>query len=223
MKKVFVGMAIVLFISTNAFAFGLPKILGGDKSSSASGMSTGDLEKNSITLTQDYASATKDLMTSQSKAADAFGLKVLSGQLQAEAEQMGKGNVTSDDVEKNSATTENAQKEISAKVKSGEALGDEGKKELIQSMLYLGKGTAKEVPLVKKVSDLCTSAGQCVKSASPMEIVKVQGIAGTLASISSALTKDLTLSKDTLGLYIDYAKAHGIDVPQDASAAFAQN
>jgi len=87
-------------------------------------------------------------------------------------------------------------------------------------MSYMGKGIANEVPLVATVASLSKNTVDSLKSVSVTQIGKVKATAGVLTTLSSNLPKDLGIAKDTLGLYMDYAKTNRIEIPKDASDIF---
>lgn len=218
MKRILVLVSLLMLVGSVAFGFGLPSI--GGSGSGGSGLSADQLQGKLDAVSKDYFGATKNLMMSMCTAQDAFGLKKEAEITKAEAEQLDKGVLDSKQVDTITAKMGNASKTIEEKIKNGEKLSDEGKKKLVESMAYMGKGIALEVPMVATVTNLSKQAADSVKSASLTQVGKIKDIAAVLTTLSSNVPKDLALAKSSLGLYIDYAKANGIEIPKDASSVF---
>ena len=218
MKRILLATSILVLTSSTVFAFGLPSF--GGESKSASGLSADQIQDQFSNVSKDYTAATKNFLLSASTALDAFNSKSSSERLKSEADQLGSGAVSSEDVEKRTAMLKSAKDEVTAKLKSGEKLSEAGKAKMTESMSYMGKGIANEVPLVATVASLSKNTVDSLKSVSVTQIGKVKATAGVLTTLSSNLPKDLGIAKDTLGLYMDYAKTNRIEIPKDASDIF---
>jgi hypothetical protein len=219
MKKVLLAISLVL-VSSTAFAFGLSSVMGGGGGSST-GLSADQIQDQFSNVSKDYNAATKSFLLSASTALEAFNSKSQAATLKAEAEQIGTGTVSSDDVDKRSEMLKNANADITAKMKSGEKLSKAGQAKLVESMGHMAKGAAIEVPLIATVANLTKQTADSMKSVSITQIAKVKTTASVLSALSTSLPKDLGLAKDTMGHYVDYAKANGITVPNDVTNVFA--
>lgn len=224
MKRLIVMTSVFVMVGSTAFGFGIPKIPGtGTATTAASGPSVDQLQSQLGNISKDYYGATKSFMMSMSSAQDAFGLKKEAALLKSEADQVGSGVLAGSDVEKVTVTLGEAKKTIEQRLKSGEKLTAEGKDKLVQSMGYLAKGIALEVPMVGVVANLSKQAVDGLKSAPVTQIGKAKDIASILGILGTNVPKDLSLAKDTLGLYVDYAKANNIEIPKDVTNIFASN
>ena len=218
MKRTLAAVAILTLTSSSAFAFGLSSLSG--SGSSPAGLSADQIQAQFGSLSKEYNLATKSFMLSASTALAAFDAKTSSERLKSEADQLGTGTVSSDDVERHTALLKSAKSEVTAKLKSGEKLSEAGKAKFVQSMVHLGKGVATEGPLVATVASLSKSTADSMKSISFTQIGKVKATASALTTLSSSLPQDMGLAKDTMGLYVDYAKTNRIDVPKDVTDLF---
>lgn len=218
MKRILLAASILVLTSSTAFAFGLPSI---GESKSSSGLSADQIQDQFGKVSKDYTAATKNFMMSTSTALDAFESKSNAATLKSEANQLGSGTISSEDVEKRTTRLQSANDEVASKIKKGEKLSAAGKAKLQESMVYMGKGIATEVPLIATVANLSKQTVDSMKSISVMKLGQVKGTATVLTALSSNMPKDLKLAKDTLGLYIDYAKSNHIEIPKDASDVFA--
>jgi hypothetical protein len=222
MKRILILVSILSLVSSSAFAWGLPSMpsITGGSSSGGSGLSADQLQDRLGLIGKDYFGASKSFMMSSCNAEEAFGFKKDAELLKSEANQCGTGVLNGDDVEKVTVTLSDANEKIKEKIRNGEKLDEQGKKLLLSSMGYMGKGIVLEIPLVATIANVSKSAKDSLKSAPITQIGKIKDTISILMVLSKNVTKDLSLSKDTLGLYIDYAKANGIEIPKDASNVF---
>jgi len=220
MKRILLAATILVLISSSAFAFGLSSLTGAGSSNSTA-LTADQIQGQFSNASKDYTAATKNFLLSASVALEAFNSKTSADRLKSEANQLGSGTVSTDDISKRTALLKSANDEVTAKLKSGEKLSEAGKTKISQSMVYMGKGIATEVPLVSNVVTLSKNTVDSMKSLSVTQIGKVRATASVLSALSSSLPKDLGLAKDTMGMYFDYAKSNNIEIPKDASDVFA--
>ena len=218
MKRILLAASILVLVSSTAFAFGLPSIAGAKNSS---GLSADQIQDQFNKVSKDYTAATRNFMMSSSTALDAFESKTSAATLKSEADQLNSGTLSSENVDKCSARLQSANDEVAAKIKKGDKLSAAGKTKLQESMVYMGKGIATEVPLVATVTSLSKQTVDSMKNISVTKLGQVKAAATVLAALGTSMPKDLTLAKNTLGLYIDYAKSNNIEIPKDASDIFA--
>jgi len=221
-KKALLGTYVITLLGINfGFAWEMPKVKGlgiGESSKASSAIaSLSDLTGSRDKAIGGYLEATKELVISLEKAAEAFGVKKEVLEKLAEAKALKEGNINDKDLKKARKASEEAQEIIEQKMQETKEPSVESKKLMGESMVHLGKGIKKEKDLVTEVKNLADQAKGALSSASIQDKFKVKGIASTALVLSKNIPQDLKLIKDILSTYITYAKANNIKVPIDAT------
>jgi hypothetical protein len=209
---------LMLSVVNPAFAqFGKLKgmLPGGGDSAGAS--SSADLSSSKDSAVNAYLASTQELSMSLKKAGEAFGVKEEVLKKLAVVDALKEGNLTDKDLEKARQSSEEAQAIIKEKMMETTAPSVESKALMAESILHLVEGINKEKELIGEVQSLSSQAQSAVSSASPMEMMKLKGIAGTALTLVKAVPMDIKLSKDILSAYLTYAKANNIKAPKNAS------
>lgn len=212
-KKTVAIAITALFLAPAVSIAQLPKIpsLGGGSSSSGGG----DASAQQDQLVRAYVGADKEVLTAQSKMADAVGLKDRAAQLQATSDALGAG-ATKENLEASETMQSEASQEIQAKLKDGNVkLDAAGKKKFSEGLGSLGRGIAKYATLKGPIASFQSS-------------LTGGGVAGALGAASKlnagryivgstpGHVKNLS---STLSTAVSYAKSNDIPVPADATAA----
>ena len=180
-------------------------------------VSVSDLGSSRDQAITDYLAATKELDLSLEKAGEAFGVKKEVLEKLAVVQSLKEGNINDSDLDKARQSSQEAQAIIAQKMKETSAPSAESKALLAESMIHLAIGIQKDIVLIGTIQNLSSQAQGAMKSASPMEIIKVKDIASTALTLGKAVPSDLGLEKNILGSYVAYAKANNISTPSNAS------
>ena len=224
-KKILsLGIASFMFIGTGiSFAqFGnFGSALGSVASKVTGGggavVSITDLGSSRDQAITSYLESTKELDLSLEKAGEAFGVKKEVLEKLAVVQSLKEGNINDNDLDKARQSSQEAQAIIAQKMKETSAPSAESKALLAESMIHLAIGIEKDIALIGTIQNLSSQAQGAMKSASPIEIIKVKDIAFTALTLGKAVPSDLGLEKNILGSYVAYAKANNISTPNNAS------
>jgi hypothetical protein len=215
------ALFLSLVISTSAMAaFGLPEMpdivksipgMGGAPSDSA------DLDLDSLMDTQTelvgkVSDALLALSTSQTKMAEALGLKEMAAIATANAESLESGGLTGeDDMEKQLSSTMSVNQTIQDKMESGVELDAAGKAKFAESLPFYGKGVYEMVTSAQQAS----STAQTVIASKDLMAMNKLGTLLFVAKKSPSLLSGLYQSTDNI---IDFAASNGIDTSDLESA-----
>lgn len=220
-RKSMLFALVVLFVSTSVFALDLPGFKKSPATPPGGGATAGDLKANFDKVIKDYdENVTKHYTKSNELALGAFGLKQESEKLKAESDQMGTGVTTADSFMQKSTMNKQVSAMIAEKIKSGAKLTDEGKKVFGESMLELGKGLLAQPIYIKGTKDIGQAAAEGIKKSNPMDLPKYNDVVSGTGKLGGLIVEDTNTARNTLGIYIDYAKSNQIEVPSDVSKAF---
>lgn len=214
-------MVTALAFAANASAFGLSNITGGSKDSGgSSGPSVSDVAAKQEKMVKEYTAAQTNINKAQLMMSKALGLKKQVASLTDEAKVLGSGSVLDKDgVKKVSAISSSANKAISQKIKSGQKLSTESKKELAESLVPFGLGLKQTKDMSSQFKPYIDSAMSAIKSAPMTEKLKAK----------SKLAAGLYVAKNTPGLLsgmigtgkqmMDYMQSQNVKVPAKATSA----
>lgn len=198
---------LTLALPVAAFAqFSLPS-LGGK---SSSGGAQPDLSGQQDSLVRGFVAANKDVLTANSKMADALGLKEKSGQAQATADSLGEG-ATKDNLSDANKVVADSGNAVAAEMAKKPVLDAQAKTTFGLGLVALVSGVNKYVGLGKNVKDM--SSG--LSSASPMMLPKLQSAAYVVSNFPGSASNVAKVLKNA----IDFAKSNGIEVPANANDA----
>jgi hypothetical protein len=183
---------------------GIGSLTGGD--------SGGDLTGQQDVLVRTYVSASKEVLTANSKMADALGLKDAATASKATASALTEGATSGNlaDADKVVASSSDA---VSAELKKGPKLDAAAKAKFSDGLGNLAKGVLKYVGLGKSIQGFTSG----LKSASPLVLTKLQSGAYIAKSFPTG-AKNLTTSLQNA---VTYAKSNNIPVPADATKALS--
>lgn len=218
-KIVLLSGICFIFLGVNVVFAQFPGLKGltGGKSESST-VSISDLGASNEKAVSTYLESNQELTQSLEKAAEAFGVKKEVLEKLAVVKSLKEGNINDKELDKARQASEEAQTIIKQKMQETGAPSVESKKLMAESMIHLASGIQKEQELVGAVQSLSSQAQGAVSTASPMEIMKVKGIASTAFTLVKAIPMDLKLTKDILSSYMQYAKANNIAVPNNATS-----
>lgn len=207
---------IFLYVNTASAEFpNVKKLISGVQS--ATGVSMSDLASSKTSSINTYLASTRELSLSLEKAAEAFGVKNEVLEKLAVVKSLKEGNINDKELTKARKASEEAHEIIKQKMAEAKVPSIESKKLMAESIVHLVSGIQKERELVGSVQNLSSQAQGAVSTASPMEIMKVKGIASTALTLVKAIPMDLKLTKDILSSYVEYAKANNIEIPGNAA------
>jgi hypothetical protein len=195
--------------------FSMPSIPGMGKSGASA--PAADLSGQQDALVRNFVAANKDVLTANSRMADALGLKSAAAASQSQADQMGSGATEGSikDANKVVADTDGA---IAAELAKKPVLDAAAKAKFGEGLVHLVSGTTKYAGMGKDV----TSMVDGIKNASPLQMAKLSSAAYVVSKFPASASD---LAK-TLKAAMDFAKEQGISQPanaQDALAALGSN
>ena len=185
---------------------------------SGGGVSGSDLSSSGTNAINVYLASTQELTQSLEKAGEAFGVKKEVLEKLSVVKSLKEGNINNNSLDKARKASEEASQIIKQKMDETKTPSVESKKLMAESMIHLAIGIQKETELVGTVQNLSSQAQGAVSSASPMEIMKVKGIASTAFTLVKAIPMDLKLTKDILSSYMQYSKANNIAIPGNVAS-----
>ena len=214
MKKTAIVILMVLMTVTSSWALGLPKLVGGGDDS---GPTIEDAMGIQNDLVSAYVDGNKYDLEAKSIIADALGLKEQAATLKMASESINEGNVK--DIDANRVKTEDAQKAIDKKMTESEALSDESKAKIGESLVCLTKC----VVSYKKAADLSQgaleSAQAVVKNAPITQMVTIKKKLDPVLTIAPKVPSDLPSVVETTSRYVQFARSAGVEPPSDLEAA----
>jgi len=194
-------LVVCLFLTTNAFAFGIPSL----KSGGDSGVDVAALENDQSALLQQVSESLLNLAQSQILMSDALGLKENSAIATQNAGALQAGDLTGkDDMEKQISSSQEVADAIQAKLADSETLNEEGKAKFTESLPFYGKGALGVVTSSK------TAMGKA-KSLSDTRDFTVLAKFGVLLSYGKKAPGLLKTFTASTGSIIGFAKANKID------------
>lgn len=221
-KRLLLGVFLSsLFMTSIVFAKGFPKLgdlgIGEKKSSESAVLSLSDLTGNKDKAVKGYLEAYQELNMSLEKAAKAVDAYDLVREKLIQGQALKEGNINDEDLGKTRKNSEESLEIISQKMEEGKELSPESKKLMAESIVHLVKGIQKEKDLIMEVKNLGEHAQGALKSASALDKLKIPGISITALTLVKQIPQDITLSMKILSVHNKYAKAHNIEVPEDAT------
>jgi len=174
-------------------------------------------------IATDYLGVKVSYLNALALASEAYGNKTSAAELKAQADALKSGATTSaaeklEAMKKSTKISEDAQKEISAKLDKKETLSEEGKKLMIDSAAAFCDGTAKEATLVAAAVDLFSQAQKTVEAAPLLQKSNALSVILPIKTIATEIPGDLKAAKDVLAKYVDYFKSQNIPLPSNASS-----
>ena len=197
-------LVICLFLSTNTFAFGVPKLGGGGGSK----VDVDALVNDQSALLKQVSAALLSLAQSQSIMAGALGLKEQAAIANQNASALEAGDLTGkDDMEKQISSSQEINDSILAGLAESEGMSAESKAEFAKSLAPYGKGAVGLVTSSK-------TAAEKAKSLSGTKDFTVLKKLGTLLSFSKKAPGLISSFTSATGGIIKFSKANGIDTAE---------
>lgn len=215
MNKLFASIAVVTAFAAGvpsvAYAqFGLPTVPGLGKSSS--GTASADLGGQQDVLVRSYVAANKDVLTANSKMAEALGLKDSAAASKATADALTEGS-TKDNLDAANKAVGTSTDAVAEEMKKGPKLDAAAKATFGIGLIALASGVSKYVGVGKNVSDI--SSG--LSSAPLMQLPKLQSAALIVSKFPSSMSSVSSALKNAIA----FAQSNDIPVPADATKAMA--
>ncbi|MDW5444219.1 hypothetical protein [Polaromonas sp. SM01] len=210
MKNTFSTLALACVLSTPAISFAqFPSIPGFSKSAAAP---TSDLGGQQDLLVRAYVAANKDVLTANSKMAEALGLKDAATASKATAESLTEG-ATKDNLNAADKEVSASTEAVAAELKKGPQLDAAAKATFGTGLLSLASGVSKYMGVGKNVSDMASG----LSGASLMQLPKLQ----SAVTIVSKFPASMATVSSALKNAIAFAQSNDIPVPADATKALA--
>jgi hypothetical protein len=214
MNKLFASIAVVTAVAAGVPSvanaqFGLPSIPGLGKSSS--GAASADLGGQQDVLVRSYVAANKDVLTANSKMAEALGLKDLAVASKATADALTEGS-TKDNLDAANKAVGNSDA-VNEELKKSPKLDAAAKATFGSGLVSLASGVSKYVVVGKNVSDI--SSG--LSSAPLMQLPKLQSAVLIVSKFPSSMSSVASALKNAIA----FAQSNDIPVPADATKALA--
>lgn len=169
-------------------------------------------------LVKTYLSSAANINNAQLLLAEAFGLKDTVTKLEAEKEALSSGSVSDEDsIEKNKEVSEEANKAIQEKIKSGAKLSADGKKSYIKSFIPYIKGLVGGKSVVTESKPFLESAKSTISNASFTDTLSVTNKLKSGTFVATTMPSYVQSLWETSKLMLTYAKDNKIDVPDDAT------
>ena len=210
MKKTLSTLALALVFAPAVSFAQFPSIPGFGKSASAA--PAADLGGQQTQLVRAYVAANKDVLTANSKMAEALGLKDAAVASKATADSLTEG-ATKDNLDAANKEVSTSTDAVAAELKKGPQLDAASKATFGVGMLSLASGVNKFVGVGKNVSEMATG----LKSASMMQLPSLQ----SAVSIVSKFPDSMATVSSALKNAVAFAKSNDIPVPADATKALA--
>ena len=214
MKKILIGVLILLFTSTSVFSFNIPKMGGKDKKPAVSLEDALVAQKD---LVGAYVAGNKYDLVTKAILADALGLKDEAAELKTASESINEGNAK--DISATQAKTENAQKAIEAKMDASKELSADAKKKVGASFLSLTAAVISYKKAVELSAGALDSAKSVVKNASMTDALSIKKQLSDVLEIAPQVPGDLSSIASTATKYIQFAKSAGVKPPSDLTSA----
>jgi len=213
-------VALVVFAGSDAFAW-KPKIPGtGKDKSSNEAVSKEDALMQQDKLVKKYMASSLKITDAQILLAKAFGLKEQVEKLEAQKENLERGNVMSvDEIKKQRKVSEEAEAEINAKVDEGTELSDEGKKHYKKALKPFFEGVLLKKDIVVIAQTCLDNAKTVIEKASITEKVKLKKNFDTTLFLAPKIAPDLSSMATTGSKFITYAKKNKVKVPKNSTDA----
>jgi len=190
--------------------FSLPSIPGVTKGGSAAPAAELGAEQDG--LVRSYVAANKDVLTANSKMAEALGLKQEAAKLQETSDALTQGS-TKDNLDSANTAITTSTDAVAAEMAKKPVLDAQSKAIFGAGLLSLVSGVNKYVGVGKNVKDM----GTHLSGASPLQLPKLQSAVFIVSKFPTSMSSVST----ALSTAIDFAKNQGIEVPGDATAALA--
>jgi hypothetical protein len=226
------GLVLTMLAGTSSHAQfgGMGKLLKKDTSptpdagaSAVKAMTLEEVTGSQDKIANDFMGVKMSYLNALALASEAFGNKTAASELKAQAEALKTGATTSatdklKKMDESKKISEEATKEIAAKLDKKEALSEEGKKLMIDSAAAFCDGTAKEATLVTAAVDLFSQAQKTVESAPLLQKKNALAAILPIKTIATEVPGDLKAAKDVLAKYVDYFKSQNISMPANATS-----
>jgi len=170
-----------------------------------------DLSGQQTGLVRSYVAGGKDVLSSQAKLLESLGLKDQAAIAQATADSLADGATVDNLKEANKVQSENSTAISDALRNQSGTLDAQSKQTYTRGLVLLASGLIKYTGMRQGIAGF--SSG--LSSAPPLQLPKLQAGAYIVKTLPGSVT-NLT---STLGSAVSFARSHGIDVPQDATAA----
>ena len=205
MKNLIIQAAFAVCLSVPLIAAaGLPSF--GSKPNSGV-----DLSASQTGLVKSYVGANKDVLGSQSKLLDALGMKDKAAAAKATADALGEGATKGNLQEADKAQSEDSKALADALKAPAGKMDAESKKTYTQGLVLLASGMVKYTGMHKDIDAFKSG----LSSASLLETPKLQ----TGAYVVTSFPGNLQNLTETMKNAVAFAKANGIEVPPEATAA----
>jgi hypothetical protein len=187
---------------------GVSNVVGGGGSAAPAG----DLGGQQDVLVRSYVAANKDVLTANSKMAEALGLKDAAATSKATSDALTEG-ATKDNLEASNKAVSASTDAVAAELAKQPVLDAQSKALFATGLGHLATGVHKYVGVGKNVKVM----GSSLSSASPLMLPKLQSAVYVVSNFPSSMTSVSTALKNA----ISFAQSHDIPVPADATQALA--
>ena len=169
-------------------------------------------------LIKTYVASATSINAAQIQLAKAFGLKDIATKLEAEKEALSSGSVSDEDsIEKNTEVSEEANKAIQEKIKSGVKMSAEGKKHYIKSFVPYVTGLVGSKSVIDEAKPFLESAKSTISNAGFTDTLSVTNKLKAGTFVATTMPSYVQSLWETSQLMVTYGKDNKIDVPEDAT------
>ena len=210
-QTVIASAILTLGASTAAHAqFSLPSIPGVKGLGGSGGAPAADLGSQQDGLVRGYVAANKDVLDANSLMADALGLKTAAATSAATSASLTEG-ATKDSLEESNKAVAASTSAVAAEMAKKPVLDANAKAIYGKGLILLASGVNKFAGVGKNVS----SMGSSLKSASPLQLPKLQSAFYIVTNFPTSMTNVTGALKNA----ISFAQSQDIPVPVDANDA----
>jgi len=190
----------------------------GSMLSKKSSKSSGDSYAMQDKLVKAYVSSASNINGAQILLAKAFGLKDLATKLEAEKSALSDGSVSDESsIKRQTEMSEEANKAIQEKIKSGAKISAEGKKQFTKSFKPYVKGLIGTKSVASEAGAFVDSAKSTISSASYMDKMSVTGKLKAGMFVATEIPGYVQSLWDTSKMMVTYGNENKIEVPKDAT------
>lgn len=222
MNKLIAPLAIAGFLvaglpTVASAQFSLPSIPGvgkvlGSGSGSGSGAPAADLGAQQDVLVRSYVAANKDVLTANSKMAEALGLKDAAATSKATSDALTEG-ATKDNLDAANKEVAASTDAVAAELAKQPVLDAKAKAMFGAGLLSLVSGVNKYVGVGKNVSTM----GSQLSSAPLLQLPKLQSAVFVVSKFPTSMASVTSALKNAMA----FAQSNDIPVPADATQALA--
>ena len=212
---------VLLVVSSVMYV--LPSHAGfGDMLNKKPSKPSGDAYAMQDKLVKSYVSSASNINGAQILLLEAFGLKEEAAKLKAEEKSFSDGSISDESsIKRQTEMSENANKVIQERIKSGAKISEDGKKQFTKSFKPYVKGLIGTKSVASEAGAFVDSAKSTISSASYTDKMSVTGKLKSGMFVATEIPGYVQSLWDTSKMMVSYGKENKIEVPKDATESIS--